>query len=92
MTKAELITNVAHSTGIEKAAIAVIVEEFMTSVKHAMSEGENVYLRGFGTFEVVKRAEKTARDITKATTVIVPAHHVPHFKPAKEFKKMLLED
>ena len=77
MTKAELITEIAISTGFDKTTISAIVESYMSHV---------VYLRGFGTFELKERKEKVARNITKRSTVVVPAHSVPAFKPAKEFK------
>ena len=85
MTKAEVVSVIAHKTGIEKIAIQTIVEEFMSVVKDSLTNGENVYLRGFGSFIVRKRAEKTGRNITKKTTVIIPAHNIPAFKPAKSF-------
>lgn len=89
MTKADIVTEIAHRTGLERVAIQVIIDEFMEAVKDNMSAGENVYLRGFGTFEIIKHAEKTARNISKGTTLIVPAHNVPHFKPSQEFKASL---
>lgn len=85
MTKAEIVTEVAHKTGIEKMAVMAVFDEFMAAVKESVADGENVYLRGFGSFIVKKRAEKTARNISKSTTIIVPAHNVPAFKPAKTF-------
>ncbi|MBQ9473311.1 MAG: integration host factor subunit beta [Bacteroidales bacterium] len=85
MTKAEIVADIAQKTGIEKVAIQATVEEFMTVVKDAMADGENVYLRGFGSFIIKKRAEKTGRNISKKTTVIIPAHNIPAFKPAKSF-------
>ena len=85
MTKAEVVSAIANKTGVEKMAVLAVVEEFMTVVKDSLSEGENVYLRGFGSFIVRKRAEKTGRNITKNTTVIIPAHNIPAFKPAKPF-------
>ena len=85
MTKADIVSEIAKSTGVDKAAVASVIEGFMESVKGTMASGENVYLRGFGSFIVKKRAEKTARNITKNTTIIIPAHNVPAFKPAKEF-------
>ena len=66
-------------------AVLTIVEEIMTVIKDSLTEGENVYLRGFGSFIVRKRAEKTGRNISKNTTVIIPAHNIPAFKPAKSF-------
>ncbi|MBR3960505.1 MAG: integration host factor subunit beta [Bacteroidales bacterium] len=85
MIKAEVVSSIAKKTGIEKIAVMAVVEEFMTIVKDSLTEGENVYLRGFGSFIVRKRAEKTGRNISKNTTVIIPAHNIPAFKPAKSF-------
>lgn len=85
MTKAEIVSNIAKNTGIEKMAVLTVVEEIMTVIKDSLSEGENVYLRGFGSFIIRKRAEKTGRNISKNTTVIIPAHNIPAFKPAKSF-------
>ena len=85
MTKAEVVSKIAQSTGIEKIVIMTVVEEIMTVIKDSLTEGENVYMRGFGSFIVRKRAEKTGRNISKNTTVIIPAHNIPAFKPAKSF-------
>ena len=85
MTKADIINDIAEKTGIEKLAVQASVEAFMKSVRNSMEKGENVYLRGFGSFIVKKRAEKTGRNITKNTTIIIPAHYIPAFKPAKTF-------
>jgi DNA-binding protein HU-beta len=85
MTKADIINEIAEKTGIEKVAVQASVEAFMKSVRNSMVNGENVYLRGFGSFIVKKRAEKTGRNISKNTTIIIPAHYVPAFKPAKTF-------
>ncbi len=85
MTKADIINEIAEKTGIEKVAVQATVEAFMKSVKSKMTAGENVYLRGFGSFIVKKRAEKTGRNISKNTTIIIPAHYIPSFKPAKTF-------
>lgn len=89
MIKAEIVAEVARKSGIEKAAVAIVVDEFMAAVKDAMGGGENVYLRGFGTFEIIERKEKTGRNITKNTSVIIPAHKIPKFKPCPEFKEMV---
>lgn len=86
MTKAEIVRDIAQNTGVDHQAVHVIVDEFMTSVKYSLSKGENVYLRGFGTFEVVKRAEKIGRNISKGTALTIPAHNIPKFKPSLEFK------
>ena len=85
MTKAELVSKIAEKTGVEKLTTLVIVESFMNEIKDAISANEGVYLRGFGTFKPKKRAEKTGRDIKKNTTIIIPAHYIPAFKPAKIF-------
>lgn len=89
MTKAEIVAEVAKKSGIEKAAVAIIVDEFMAAVKDVMGDGENVYLRGFGTFEIIERKEKTGRNISKNTSVVIPAHKTPKFKPCPEFKEMV---
>lgn len=86
MTKAEIVTEIAKQTGIEKAAVLNVVEKLMEVVKDSLAHGENVYLRGFGSFTVKKRAAKTARNISKNTTLIVPEHNIPAFKPANAFK------
>lgn len=87
MTKAEIATEIAKTTGIEKGAVVAVIEQFMTEVKNSLANGENVYLRGFGSFIVKQRAEKTARNISKNTSVIIPAHNIPAFKPAPVFKE-----
>lgn len=92
MTKAEIVNEIHDKTGIEKVAIQVIVEELMNSIKTNMSNGEDVFLRGFGSFIIKKRAEKTGRNISKNTTLIVPAHNIPHFKPCKEFVNQIKEN
>ena len=89
MTKAEIVKEVSKSTGIEAATVSAVVEGFMSTVKQSLSEGENVYLRGFGTFEVKTRAAKTARNITKNTTLVIPEHKVPTFKPCPDFKNQV---
>ncbi len=85
MTKAEIVAEIANKTGIEKVAVQATVEAFMDAVKDSMVKGENVYLRGFGSFTIKRRAEKTGRNISKNTTIIIPAHNIPSFKPAKTF-------
>jgi len=83
MTKAEIVADIASKTGIEKVAVQATVEAFMETVKKSLEQGENVYLRGFGSFTIKERAEKTGRNISKNTTIIIPAHNIPAFKPAK---------
>ena len=85
MTKADIVNDIAKTTGMDKVSVLKTVESFMEEVKDSLSKGENVYLRGFGSFIVKKRAEKTARNISKNTTIIIPAHNIPSFKPAKTF-------
>ena len=85
MTKAEIVADIANKTGIEKVAVQKTVEAFMEAIKSSMADGENVYLRGFGSFTIKRRAEKTGRNISKNTTIIIPAHNIPAFKPAKTF-------
>jgi len=85
MTKADIVNEISRSTGLDKAAVLATVEKFMDVVKDSMAHGENVYLRGFGSFIVKTRKEKTARNISKNTTIIIPEHKVPAFKPAKTF-------
>lgn len=85
MTKADIVSEIADKTGIEKVDVQTTVEAFMTSIKGSLEDGQNVYLRGFGSFVVKKRAKKTGRNILKNTTIIIPEHHIPSFKPAKTF-------
>ena len=85
MTKAEIVNEVAKATGIEKVTVQPVVEAFMESVKGSVINGEPVYLRGFGSFIIKHRAQKAARNITKKTTMTIPAHNIPAFKPAKVF-------
>lgn len=86
MTKADIVNEIAKTTGIDKASVLPVVEQFMVVVKDSLSHGENIYLRGFGTFIVKERKEKTARNISKNTTIVIPAHNIPFFKPSAEFK------
>jgi len=85
MTKAEIVSEISNKTGLEKQAVQTVVETFMKSVTGALAKNENVYLRGFGSFIVKQRAKKTARNISKKTTIIIPAHKIPAFKPCKTF-------
>lgn len=85
MTKADIVNEISRSTGLEKAAVLTTIEKFMETVKETMANGENVYLRGFGSFILKTRREKTARNISKNTTIIIPEHKIPAFKPAKTF-------
>lgn len=85
MTKADIVNEISKSTGIDKATVLETVEKFMATVKDSLSNGENVYLRGFGSFIIKTRSQKTARNISKSTTIIIPEHNIPAFKPAKVF-------
>lgn len=85
MTKADIVAEIAEKTGVEKVAVQVTVEAFMNSIRDSLEKGNNVYLRGFGSFIVKKRAEKTGRNISKNQAIIIPAHYIPAFKPAKTF-------
>ena len=85
MTKAEIVAEIAQRTGIEKVNVQEVVESFMSVLKGSMKKGNNVYLRGFGSFIIKRRAEKTGRNISKNTTIIIPAHNIPSFKPSKTF-------
>ena len=85
MTKADIVNEIAKSTGIEKVQVQQVVESFMESIKGSMVGGNNVYLRGFGSFIIKRRAQKVARNISKNTTITIPAHNIPAFKPSKSF-------
>lgn len=85
MTKADIVNEISRSTGLDKSAVLTTVEKFMDVVKEAMADGQNVYLRGFGSFIIKTRKAKTARNISKNTTIIIPEHKVPAFKPSKVF-------
>ena len=85
MTKADIVNEISKNTGIEKITVLKTVEALMEAVKDSLSKDKNVYLRGFGSFIVKKRAKKTARNITKHTTIIIPEHFIPAFKPSKTF-------
>jgi DNA-binding protein HU-beta len=89
MTKAELITKIAKINEVDESIVLPIVESFMKTVKRSLSRDENVYLRGFGSFIIKRRAEKKARNISQNTYVIVPAHKLPAFKPATDFEKKI---
>lgn len=85
MTKADLVAKISDKLGLEKGDVQATVESFMEEVKNSLEGGNNVYLRGFGSFIIKKRAEKTGRNISKNTTIKIPAHNIPAFKPAKVF-------
>ena len=85
MTKADIVKEIATSTGIERQVVLSVVEGMMENIKSSMINGQEVFLRGFGSFIIKHRAEKTARNISKNTTMVIPAHNIPAFKPAKSF-------
>ena len=85
MTKADIVNAISENTGIEKMVVQKTVEAFMESVKGSLIKGEDVFLRGFGSFIIKTRAEKTARDMANEKSIIIPAHNIPAFKPAKAF-------
>ena len=92
MTKADVVNEIAKKTGVDKASVLATVESFMEVVKDSLANNENVYLRGFGSFIVKRRAQKTARNISKNTTIIIPEHNIPAFKPAKSFVGLVKGD
>lgn len=85
MTKADIVNEITKKTGVDKSTALTAIEAFMDVVKDSLAKDENVYLRGFGSFIVKKRAQKTARNISKNTTIIIPEHNIPAFKPSKTF-------
>ena len=89
MTKADIVNEISKSTGIDKSTVLETVEKFMEAVKDSLANGENVYLRGFGSFIIKTRSQKTARNISKSTTIIIPEHNIPAFKPAKVFMEVV---
>jgi DNA-binding protein HU-beta len=91
MTKADTIFKIAEKTGIQKEEVEKVLEAFFITVKNSLSGNENIYVRGFGSFIIKQRAEKTARNISLKSTIIVPAHHIPFFKPSKEFINQVKE-
>ncbi|HON17955.1 MAG TPA: HU family DNA-binding protein [Salinivirgaceae bacterium] len=92
MTKADIVNEVSKNTGIEKVVVQRTIEAMMETVKATLEKGDNVYLRGFGSFIVKKRRQKKARNISKQATIIVPEHYIPAFKPAKTFVTQVKEN
>lgn len=92
MTKADLVSNISENLGMEKNEVQAVIESFMEEVKNSLISGDNVYLRGFGSFIIKTRAEKTGRNISKNTTIRIPAHNIPAFKPAKVFLEGVKEN
>lgn len=91
MRKADLINRISDKTGIPKVDVLVTLENFFTEVKQSLGEGENIYIRGFGSFITKKRAAKIGRNIKKNIAVEIPEHYIPAFKPSKEFVQQIKE-
>ena len=91
MTKEDIVAKISERLGLEKGDVQATVETFMEEVKNSLETGDNVYLRGFGSFIIKTRAEKTGRNISKNTTIKIPAHNIPAFKPAKVFVESIKE-
>lgn len=87
MTKADVVSEISAKTGLEKVDVQDVIENFFHVVKENMSKGNNIYFRGFGSFVVKKRARKVARNIAKNTSIVIPPHYVPSFKPSKTFSE-----
>ena len=85
MTKADIVAKISEKLGLEKGDVQATVETFMEEVKNSLETGDNVYLRGFGSFIIKTRAAKTGRNISKNTAIQIPAHNIPAFKPSKTF-------
>ncbi len=85
MIKTDVVNEISKRTGLEKRDVKEVVENFFDIVKTSLINGENVYFRGFGSFTLKKRAQKIGRNITKNTSIVVPEHYIPYFKPSKEF-------
>ncbi len=85
MRKSDLVAAISEKTGVPKVDVLVTLESFFSEVKDTLSSGENVYVRGFGSFVIKKRAKKVGRHIKQGKSVVIPEHYVPSFKPAKVF-------
>jgi len=85
MTKADIISQISEQTGIDKSDVSTAMEAFFSVIKNNMAEGENIYVRGFGSFVNKRRAKKVARNISKNTAIIIDEHYIPSFKPSKVF-------
>ena len=91
MTKAEVISEISEKTGIPKEDVSVTVEAFFSIVKDSMADGNNIYVRGFGSFVNKKRKKKIARNISKNTAIVIDEHFIPSFKPSKVFVEKIKE-
>lgn len=92
MRKADLVTAISEKTGVQKVDVLVTLEAFFKEIKNSLAEGENVYIRGFGSFIIKKRAKKIGRHIKKNEAIVIPAHYIPSFKPAKTFVEQVKEN
>lgn len=92
MTKAEIVKEIVRKTGVKAVTAATVVERTIAEIRRAMIDGENVYLRGFGSFVIKERAQKMARDITRNKTIVVPARRVPTFRPSKALLKKVEQE
>jgi DNA-binding protein HU-beta len=92
MRKADLVAAIAEKTGVPKVDVLVTLESFFKEVKDSLAEGENVYVRGFGSFVIKKRAKKIGRHIKKNEPIVIPAHYIPSFKPAKVFVEQVKDN
>ncbi|WP_341651912.1 HU family DNA-binding protein [Blattabacterium cuenoti] len=89
MTKADIITEIISETGSERIDTQKVIETFMEKIKQSLTSGENVYLRGFGSFIIKYRAKKLGRHISKDMSIVIPAHNIPAFKPSKSFTELV---
>ncbi len=92
MTKADIVNAISNKLGLEKKETQLVVEAFMDEIKNQMTQGHDVYLRGFGSFIIKERAQKVGRNISKNTEVVIPAHNIPAFKPSKSFVEDVKEN
>ena len=91
MTKADVVSKVSDQTGINKSDVLITVESFINVLKASMEDGDDVFIRGFGSFVNKKRARKVARNISKNTAIVIDAHFVPTFKPSRELRALVDE-
>lgn len=92
MRKADLVAAIAEKTGVQKVDVLVTLESFFKEVKGSLAHGENVYVRGFGSFVIKKRAQKVGRHIKENKAIVIPEHYIPAFKPAKVFVEQVKEN
>ena len=92
MRKADLVAAIAEKTGVQKVDVLVTLESFFKEVKGSLAKGENVYVRGFGSFVIKKRAQKVGRHIKENKAIVIPEHYIPAFKPAKVFVEQVKDN